>query len=77
MFKTVVLKSSICDDEDGYILGKETKAISNKTISCGAANNSDIKAIFKHRALFIGCKSQIGNIEIDKSKKNLCIYVAL
>ena len=48
-FKTSMLRSSLCDYSDAYILGKGNLTVNN-TAADGAANNTDKKVIFKHCA---------------------------
>ena len=51
-FKTTMLKSSLCDCSDAYILVKGTISV-NKTAAAGAAvNNNNKKVIFKNCAPF-------------------------
>ena len=66
-FKTSMLKSSLCDYSDAYILVKGTISI-NKTAAQGAANNTNKKAIFKNCAPFTNCISEINNTQIDTAK---------
>ena len=65
-FKTTMLKSSLCDYSDTYILVKGTITV-NKTAAQGAAaNNTNKKVIFKNCAPFTNCISEINNTQIDK-----------
>ena len=65
-FKTTMLKSSLCDYSDTYILVKGTITV-NKTAAQGAAaNNANKKVIFKNCAPFTNCISEINNTQIDK-----------
>ena len=69
-FKTTMLKSSLCDYSDAYILVKGTI-----TINGAGANDADRQAdeidqrvSFKNCARFINCKSEINNTQIDNAK---------
>ena len=63
-----MLKSSLCDYSDVYILVKGTNSV-NKTAAQGAAaNNINKKVIFKNCAPFSNCISEINNTQIDKAK---------
>ena len=63
-----MLKSSLCDYSDAYILVKGTNSV-NKTAAQGAAaNNINKKVIFKNCAPFSNCISEINNTQIDKAK---------
>ena len=61
-----MLKSSLCDYSDAYILVKGTISI-NKTAAQGAANNTNKKVIFKNCAPFTNCISEINNTQIDNA----------
>ena len=58
--KTTMLKSSLCDYSDAYILVKGTIAVQG-----AAANNTNKKVIFKNCAPFTNCISEINNTQID------------
>ena len=55
-FKTAMLRSSLCDYSDAYILVK-----GNITVNSAAANNTDEEAVFKNCAPFANCISKINN----------------
>ena len=62
-----MLKSSLCDYSDAYILVKGTITV-NSTADQGAANNTNKKVIFKNCAPFTNCISEINNTQIDNAK---------
>ena len=67
-FKTTMLKSSLCDYSDAYILVKGIISV-NKTAAQGAAaNNTNRKIIFKNCTPFTNCISEINNTQIDNAK---------
>ena len=66
-FKTTMLKSSLCDYSDAYILVKGTISINN-TAAQGAAANNNKKVIFKNCAPFTNCINEINNTQIDNAK---------
>ena len=66
-FKTTMLKSSLWDYSDAYILVKETISVNN-TAAQGAANNTNKKVTFKNCAPFTNCISEINNTQIDNAK---------
>ena len=70
-FKTTMLKSSLCDYSDAYILVKGTITVSNTAAEGAAANNVDKKVIFKNCAPLINCISEINNTQIDNAKDML------
>ena len=69
-FKTKMLKSSLCDYNDGYILVKGRITITGAGADAAArqADEKDQGAISKNCAPFINCKSEINNIEVDNTK---------
>ena len=67
-FKTTMLKSSLCDYSDAYILVKGTIDVNNTATQGAATNNSNKKVIFKNCAPFTNCISEINNTQIDNAK---------
>ena len=67
-FKTSMLKSSLCDYSDAYILVKGTITVNNNAAAGAAANNTNKKVIFKNCAPFTNCIREINNIQIDNAK---------
>ena len=67
-FKTTMLKSSLCDYSDAYILVKGTITVNNTAAQGAAANNTNKKVIFKNCASFTNCLSEINNTQIDNAK---------
>ena len=67
-FKTTMLKSSLCDYSDGYILVKGTISVNNTAAAGAAANNTNEKVIFKNCAPFTNCISEINNTQVDNAK---------
>ena len=62
-FKSSMLKSSLYDYSDTYILVK--MAISVAAASGTDASNDDEKVVFKSCAAFAGCISKINNTKVD------------
>ena len=67
-FKTTMLKSSLCDYGDAYILVTGTISVNNTAAQGAAANNTNKKVIFKNCAPFTNCISEINNTQIDSAK---------
>ena len=69
-FKTTILKSSLCHYSDAFILVKGTTTITGPGDDATArhADKRNKGVIFKNCGLFISCKSEINNIEIDNAK---------
>ena len=63
-----MLKSSLCDYSDAYILVKVTISVTNTAAADAAANNINKKVIFKNSAPFTNCISKINNMQIDNAK---------
>ena len=67
-FKTSMLKSSLYDYSDAYILVKGTITITAAPTTAVNTNN-DIKVVFKNCALFTDCISEINNAQRDNAKE--------
>ena len=67
-FKTSMLRSSLCDYSDAYILLKENIAVANIAATGQAANNDDKKELFKNCASFISCVSRINKKQIEDAQ---------
>ena len=67
-FKTSMLRSSLCDYSDAYILVKGNITVNNTAADGAAANNTNKKVIFKNCAPFTNCISKINNTDIDNAK---------
>ena len=67
-FKTTMLKSSLCDYSDAYILVKGTITVNSTAAAGAAANNTNKKVIFKNCTPFTNCISEINNTQIDNAK---------
>ena len=67
-FKTTMLKSSLCDYSDAYILVKGTVSVNNTAAQGAAVNNTNKKVMFKNCAPFTNCTSEINNTQIDNAK---------
>ena len=67
-FKTAMLKSSLCDYSDAYILVKGKITVNDTAAAGAAANNTNKKVIFKNCAPFTRCISKINNSQIDDAE---------
>ena len=63
-----MLKSSLCDYSDAYILVKGTISVNNTAVAGAAVNNTNKKVIFKNCAPFTNCMSEISNTQVDNAK---------
>ena len=64
-FKTEMLRSTLCDYADAYILIKGNISVNN---NAAGANNTNKKVIFKNCASFTNCISKINNTQIDNAE---------
>ena len=62
-----MIRSSLCDYSDTYILVEETITVTNTGIAA-ASNSINKNVIFKNCASFTDCLSRINNKEIDHAK---------
>ena len=67
-FKTTILKHSLCDYSDAYILVKGNITVNNTAAVDADANNANKKVIFKNCAPFTNCISGINNTQLDNAK---------
>ena len=69
-FKTTILKSSLCDYSDAYILVKGKTTVTGTGDDAGArqADERDKNIAFKNFAPFTNCIIEINNIQIDNCK---------
>ena len=63
-----MLKSSLCDYSDAYILVTGTIAVNNTAAADADANITNKKVIFKNGAPFTNCISEINNTKVDNAK---------
>ena len=69
-FKTIMLKSSLCDYSDAYLFVKGTITIAGAGDNAAArqADGRDKGVIFKNCAPFTNCISEINNTQVDNAK---------
>ena len=69
-FKTTMLKSSLCDYSDAYILvkGRIRIAGGGDKVAARRADERDKGVAFKNCAPFINCISEINNTKADNAK---------
>ena len=67
-FKTTMLKSSLSDYSDSYILVKGRVTVNDTSAAGAVANNTNKKVIFKNCAPFTNCISEINNTQVDNAK---------
>ena len=63
-----MLKSSLCDYSDAYILVKGAVTINNTAAADADANNTNKKVLFKNCAPFTDCISEINNTQVGNAK---------
>ena len=67
-FKTSMLRSSLCDYSDAYILVKGNITVNNTVAEGAAADNTNKKVIFINCAPLTNCISKINNTKIDDAE---------
>ena len=67
-FKTTMLRFSLCDYSDAYILAKGNISVNNTAVAAADPNNRNKKVIFKNCAPFTNCISKINNTQIDNAE---------
>ena len=67
-FKTVMLRSSLCDYSHAYILVKGNITVNNTAGAGAAVNNTNKKVIFKNCAPFTNCISKVNNTQRDNTE---------
>ena len=67
-FKTSMLRTSLCDYSDAYILVKGTITVANTAVADAVANNTNKKVIFKNCRPFTSCISRISSTQIDDAQ---------
>ena len=60
-----VIRSSLCDYSDAYILVKGTITVPNTAAAGAAINNTNKKVVFKNCAPFTSCITKINNTQVD------------
>ena len=63
-----MLRSSLCDYSDAYILVKGSKTANNTAAADSDANNANKKVVFKNCAPYTDCISQTNNTQVDNAK---------
>ena len=74
-FKTTMLKSSLCDYSDAYILVKGTITVNSTADADADTNNTNKKVIFKNCAPFTNCITEINNPQVDNAKDYIVMPV--
>ena len=64
-----MIRSSLCDYSDAYILAKGAITVLNKATAGAAVNNNNKKVIFKNFASFTDCTTEINNTQVDNAQK--------
>ena len=69
-FKTAILKSSLCDYSDAYILGKGKITITGAgdNVTVRQADERDKGVAFKSCGAFTNCISETNNTQVDNAK---------
>ena len=76
-FKTSMLRASLCDYSDVYILIKGTIAVENTAAADAEANNTNKNVIFKHCVQFTCCICRINNPQIDDDAQYIDVVTSM
>ena len=68
IFKTAMLRSSLYDYSDAYILVKGNISVNNTAGAGAAANNTDKKVLLKNYAPLTRCIRKINSTQIDNAE---------
>ena len=63
-----MLRSSLCDYSEAYILVKGNISVNNTAAADADTNNTNKKVIFKSCAPFTNCIRKIDNTQVDNAK---------
>ena len=63
-----MLKSSLCDYSDAFILASETISVANTEVQDTDVNNNNIKVALKNCAPFTDSISEINDTQVDNTK---------
>ena len=63
-----MLRSSLCDYSDAYVIVKGNITANHTAAADAAANNANKKVIFKNCAPFTNCISKISSTQIDNAE---------
>ena len=64
-----MIRSSLYDYSDAYILVKGTATVPNMAAAGSAVKNANKKVIFKNYAPFTDCITEINNTQVDDTQK--------
>ena len=64
-----MIRSSLCDYSDAYILVKRTRTVPNTVAAGAAVINTNKKETFKICAPFTDCMTEINNTQVDDAQK--------
>ena len=64
-----MIRSSLCDYSNAYILAKGNITVPNTTAAGAAVNNTNKKVIFKNCAPFTDCITEISNTQVADTQK--------
>ena len=70
-----MLKSTLCDYSDAYILIKATISFQNTLVADVVANNVNKKVIFKNSAPFTDYINKINNAQVDNAKDRYVVML--
>ena len=63
-----MIRLSLCDHSDAYILVEGTITVPNTSVDDSAVNNTNKKVIVKNCAPFTSCITKINNTQVDNAE---------
>ena len=67
-FKTLIIRSNLCDYSNAYIHVKATIAVLNTAAAVASVNDTNKNIIFKNCTPFTNCTSEMNNTQVDDAE---------
>ena len=67
-FKTLMIRSNLCDYSNPYIHVKATIAVLNTAAAVASVNDTNKNIIFKSCTPFTNCTSEMNNTQVDDAE---------
>ena len=67
-FKTLMIRSNLCDYSNAYIHVKATIAVLNTAAAVASVNDTNKNIIFKNCTPFTNCTSEMNNTQVDDAE---------
>ena len=67
-FKTLMIRSNLCDYSNAYIHGKATIVVLNTAAAVASVNDTNKNIIFKNCTPFTNCTREMNNTQVDDAE---------